>query len=102
MLEKLSLYPKLDKILLLIHRLMLPLEYNYFWQLHQLRDRTIPLLRYFSPTLALSRLLPSRICVDNSSEHELPIFSSSFGCAALFSDIVFVPLCELLDTKRGD
>src|SRR6476661_6180939 len=100
MLEKLPLYPKLDKILLLIHRLMLPLECNHFWQLQKLRDRTIPLLRYFAPKLALFPLLPSRTCVDNSSEHELPIFSSFFGCAALFSDIAFVPLCQLLDTKR--
>src|SRR6478672_341347 len=99
MLEKLSLYPKFDKILRLIHRLMLPLECNRFWLLHQLRDRTIPLLRYFAPKLALFPLLPSRICVDNSSEREQPIFSSSFGFAALFPNIAFVPLCQLLDTK---
>src|SRR4028119_419330 len=100
MLEKLSLYPKLDKILRLIHSLMLPLECNRFWLLHQLRDRTIPLLQYFAPKRAQFPLLPSRICVDSSSEHELPIFSSYFGFAALFPDIAFVPLCQLLDTKR--
>src|SRR4028118_154512 len=102
MLEKLSLCPKFDKILRLTHRLMLTLECNRFWLLHPLRDRTIPLLGYFAPTLALFPLQPSRICVHNSWEPEPPIFSSFFDFVQLFSCIAFAPLRQLGDIKRAD